>query len=235
MLRLNNSSNQPLLVFDHSNNDQVLLFYSWIPVCLCLLPVVSTEKSLGPSPLQPLIRDFCTLIRSPQFFSRLNSHRSLSLMFNSWIISVAPHWAHALSSPALEQALQGWERGIITSPDMLPGLFLIQLVMFLDFIAARALCWLRIHFVSTQSFRSLSVEQLPSSWFPACPCAWIYSSPIAALCMSLPSSSFCLFLKPLWFPLCSSTINLLVCQPLLLNLCNLQPSCRCTLPHPPDH
>lgn len=146
-------------------------------MCLCLLPVVSTEKSLGPSPLHPLIRDFYILIKSLQISC-----------CNSLIIFVAPHrthCVHALSSPALDQALQGWERGIITSLDVLPRLFLTQLMMLLDFIAARALCWLRIHFVSTQSFRSFSAELLPSSWFPACPCAWNYSSPSAGLFVCL--------------------------------------------------
>lgn len=136
-------------------------------------------------------------------FSRLN--RSLSLMFNSWIISVAPHRthsAHVLSSPALEHSKA--ERGIITSLDVLPGLFLMQLVMLLDFITARALCWLRIHFVSTQSFRSFSASQ---QLIPSLPLRMDLFLSNAALCMSLPSSPFCLFVKPLWLPLSSNTIN----------------------------
>lgn len=137
-------------------------------------------------------------------FSRLN--RSLSLMFNSWIISVAPHRthsAHVLSSPALEHSKAERE-------ELSPPLTCCQ--------GSSSCSWwcfwissLQGRFAGSGSTlcppRALGPSLLPSSWFPACPCAWIYSSPSAALCMSLPSSPFCLFVKPLWLPLSSSTIN----------------------------
>lgn len=147
-----------------------------------VLALGTTERSLVPSSLHPLLRDLYTLLRSSlSLFSRLTSASSLSLSspercLRPFLIFMTFHLTvSSMSMSLLYRGIQNQTqhstcgltsaeyRGKPTSLDLLATHCLLKPRTPSDFFAARAHSWLMFKLASTRMPRSCSATLL-SSW-----------------------------------------------------------------------